>query len=325
MITIFTDSSFALFSATHILENTMQKAIVCTPNAGLYQQIQNLNCFDKVIEISPWPRGIARYYPKDKQRKQAQEQIITLLQQYSPKEIWLHEIYSDQWNWIAYTYKKLFPKGIIRLLPDGFLNASNHYLTAQKKSAQKLKSFLTNSYIPFEGEWIGLNAKYGNDDLVENIYLPLNFPHEYKEYQVEYFPLAMGAPKQSATKALLVEQSLLDRKYLNSTQLKHIYAELQQDWQNKGITDIYIAPHPKAKNRDFGFSDLPIYDRKNIFLEDDIAEGEFGHIYSCFSTIFFMAPSLSYNFISFGLEELQRFDKKDFYHQLLKKLGVSFL
>lgn len=325
MITIFTDSSFALFSAVHILENTMQKAVVCTSNKELYQQIESLNCFSSVKQINAWPRGIARYSPINKQRKQAQEQVAIFLRRYQPKEIWLHEIYSDQWNWIAYQYKQIFPKGIIRLLPDGFLNASNHYLTAQKKSVQKLKSFLTNSYIPFEGEWIGLDAKYGNDDLIKNIYLPINFPHEYKEYQVEYFPLVMGGAKKSAKKAILVEQSLFDRQYLNKEQLKRIYSQLEQDWQNKGITDVFVAPHPKAKTRDFGFCNLPVYKRKNIFLEDDIAAGEFSHVYSCFSTIFFMAPSLSYHFTSFGLEELQNFDKKDFYHQLLKKLGVSFL
>ncbi len=323
-IALFTDSAFALFSAEQLLKAQNQKADLLTIKDFWVERFTASTHIRPQL-IKPWSRGLARYLPYSQKRKQSQQQILEYFRQQKPDEIWFHEIYSDLWNWIAYAYKSLYPHGIIRLLPESFLNATDFSVSSKKAKSNRFKAFINQNYTPFNGQWIGLNAQYKGKDLIQNIYLPQGFPHFYPENKVAYFNFSLPKQKPIAHKAILVEQALLDRKMLSQNQLKEIYQNLQKDWQKHNITEIYIAPHPRAKQRDFAFANLPLLERSHVFLEEDIAAQNFGHIYSSYSMIFLSKTQLKSRFISFGLDIVNNFSQKEDYISILKKLEVEFI
>ncbi len=323
-ITLFTDSSFALFSALQILKAHNQQADLLTIKDFWLNNFKEYPLIRPQL-IQKFPRGLKRYIPLNHEREKSKKQILDYFYKNQPDEIWLHEIYSDIWNWVAYTYKNLYPEGIIRLLPESFLNAIDMPVSSHKYKMQSFKKLMNKSYTPFQGQWIGLNARYKSEDLIKNIYLPRNFPHPYKEDKVKYFDFSLKTDEFHSHKAILVEQALLDRKMLTEKQLQNIYQKLQKDWDKHNISEICIAAHPRAKKRDFAFTQLPTLKRKHIFLEEDIATQGFSHIYSSYSMIFLSKNQLSSRFVSFGLDDISSMIQKQQYLHILKQLNIEFL
>ncbi|MFV0430748.1 MAG: hypothetical protein ACK5MJ_01050 [Alphaproteobacteria bacterium] len=323
-ISIFTDSAFAIFSANNILKGSEQKADLLTISEFWVTNLAD-NAYLNPILIEKWPRGFQRYLPINTKRSTSQQNILNYLQKTQPDEIWFHEIYSDQWNWIALIYKQLFPSRKIRLLPESFLNAISHPITSTQYRNQKIKASLAKSYSPFKGEWIGLDAQFNHSSLVENILLPQYFPHPYKEDKVQYFNYNITQDTIKPERAILVEQALLDRGFATESQLKDMYAKLTEDWEKHHIKDISIAPHPRAKKRDFAFTNLPLFERQSPFLEEDIAQYGFGHIYSSYSMIFLSSIHLQGRFVSFGLGGFENFPEQNSYKRILSKMPVEFI
>lgn len=324
---MLTDAGFGFYSALNLLKQQNKKAHLITGSQIIYERADQSSRSILSAEKFSYVRGFRRY------QKNISKTLIDILSKYIKndeiKEVWLHEIYSLHWN-IAFHYLKQYrPDLKFYLLPDGTFNMFKRPLTFRNKLSQKLLSLRHTYYHSFQGDWYGIGAKDKDEEyLIEKIYLPKNFPHEYDPLRVKEFTFSFDfkKPKEISNKALIIEQSLMDRGYLNHEQSKKIIKDIKEHAARENIQEIYVAFHPKAKVRDFDDPFFIPLTYEEVSLEDHILENGYQNVYSCFSTALLLSSTLEEtNFYSIGLDSLKKLDFKDQYAKKLSSMGIHIL
>ncbi len=321
-IAILTDASFGFYLARNYLTTSNKYAcfITCSPLLFEKSKQEPRICSRQLFTKK---RGLARY--KADACANMLAAIETVIHQDSIKEVWCHEFYSLHWN-VAINYlREKRPDISVFLLSDGSFNMFKKPMRIKHHCTQKILSQIHHYYKPYKGDWYGIDAEDSGGFWAEKIIMPKGMPHQYDPQRVQFFTFTASKQQQKYNKktALIVEQSLADRGYINKETQQKIIAQIRQNLAERGIEQAFIIAHPKAKQRDFYHPDFIDLTYDEISLEDHILNQNYAVIYSSFSTIFLLSQSCQSDFVSVGLDKIKNLQPIDGYKQNLQQMGVK--
>ncbi len=324
-IIILTDASFGFYLARNYLQQLNKRAIFITCSPLLYEKSkQDSHIVEQILFKKK--RGFSRY------NRQASHELITILhdvlQKNNISEAWFHELYSLPWNTAAHYIKEKLGGSKIFLLTDGTFNMFSKPMNLKQSISQSLLSVIHEYYQKYQGDWYGVDARFKGKFLAEKIILPNGMPNEYDANRVQYFSFKQkeNTTKSNRKKALVVEQSLFDRGYLNLDTKEECINKIIDINKKNNIEETYIVAHPKAKERDFYHQSFIDISYDELSLEEHILDNNYDLIYSGFSTIFLLSKSMTNSkFISVGLDKIQRLEPLEGYKKNLKAMGVTII
>ena len=324
-IILLTDAGFGLYSAGHLLKEKQSTAILITCGKHTVKSAKKEPILYTDIHFFDKARGLRRY------KKNALQSMFKIIDLYihdtNITEIWTHEIYSLHWNIAAHYILSKRPDIKLYLIPDGTFNMFLKPIKLKEKISQKLMSICHDRYQPFCGDWYGVDAKKGKKYRAEAILLPLGMPNQYNPKRVKYFKFNHKKTRLEKPKhALIVEQSLYDRGYIGDQERKKIISKIKKSLETHHISQAYIIRHPKAKERDFYDPDFIELNYHESSLEDHVLSQNYAYIYTCFSTILLLQPSLPLTgFYSIGLNYIKNMPNISNYKKNLKTIGITTL
>lgn len=325
---LISDTFFTLFCYKILAEaKGYTEADVFSWDKSFIVKAKELGVFNKVVLLPNPPRGLRALNPFQAHKTAYKNSLLELFDAKDYNEFFTHQISDIKTNLAMSMFKKRHPKSSVALLPDGTINMRQKPLTKSKLRSQKLKSLVGRigafPYQRFEGDWTGLGS-----ELVDKIFLPETFPHEYPKEWVSTFEVSAKTLEKNAVtdEALFMDQTLVEKGCIKQKDYEKALKEIDSFFKDKGVKKVFYKPHPKAKTLTPPL-DWVLYETKDL-MDEAILKEDFKIVSSFTSTALL---SVVFNgcrdkkFVAFDLTKHLLKDNKAFLkdYQSFEKLGCE--
>jgi hypothetical protein len=222
----------------------------------------------------------------------------------------------------------------VRLIPDGAINIFSCDLSESKKRKQKrwlsdfgFKFFADMNYYSYSGDELGADA-----DAVDRIYcfqgVETNYPDE-KKCQIE-LPITASIEKKEAESVLVVGQNFLQLGTASESYIDTVSVAVLNLVSEFSSGQADYAPHPRSQYNEFRMDDYSVIEHNYLCVEELIAEGNYKHIISCYSSVLINSKIMygdSINTYSVGINKFPFPDKNQakILTDAYKNIGVKVI